>query len=704
MSEARKGSRALALAGWLAAAALAGGYIALLQLHGGVQLHVYGYLGGVPLISLAFATLGGLVAARLPRNAVGWLMIAIGILLLTSADAQLYAISGLLAHRTFPPAPRIAGWLGSWLWAPGVALTTTLLPLLFPDGQLPSRRWRPFLYVLILALASQAAVSATLSWPAPSATLQSDGQFTGGYQNNALFGAAYVMFVPLALISVASLFMRRRVARTDERQQLKFVLYGALLLFVGLTISAFGNAVSQATGPIYDASSVILVTSIATIPIAAGLAILRYRLYDIDLVISRTVAYGALAIAVTGSYLVIVFGAGSVIGGRLGSVPLSILATALVAVAFQPLRSRLERVANRLVFGPQADPYELLSGFTRSVADAFADEDVLVRMARLLAQGTRADAAGVWVLSGRRLLPVAAWPTPAAPPPSITLIDDSEPHLPEGRISFPVRHGGVLLGVLGVSKRQGEELSALERKLATDIAGHAGLVLRNTALTAELNLRLQELQASRQRLVVAQDTERRRIERDLHDGAQQHLVALKMRLGLLRNLLGNDDARALSLAEDACVGADEALQSLRDLARGVYPSLLAEQGLVAALTAHARKATLPVHVMGDGMGRLDEGSEAAIYFCCLEALQNVQKYAAATSSTITLRQSDGRATFEVRDDGRGFDAASAPRGSGLQNIADRLEAIGGRLDVDSAPGKGTVVSGWLPAPAAVAAG
>jgi signal transduction histidine kinase len=325
-------------------------------------------------------------------------------------------------------------------------------------------------------------------------------------------------------------------------------------------------------------------------------------------------------------------------------------------------------------------------------------------MARLLAQGTRADAAGVWVLSGRRLLPVAAWPTPAAPPPSITLIDDSEPHLPEGRISFPVRHGGVLLGVLGVSKRQGEELSALERKLATDIAGHAGLVLRNTALTAELNLRLQELQASRQRLVVAQDTERRRIERDLHDGAQQHLVALKMRLGLLRNLLGNDDARALSLAEDACVGADEALQSLRDLARGVYPSLLAEQGLVAALTAHARKATLPVHVMGDGMGRLDEGSEAAIYFCCLEALQNVQKYAAATSSTITLRQSDGRATFEVRDDGRGFDAASAPRGSGLQNIADRLEAIGGRLDVDSAPGKGTVVSGWLPAPAAVAAG
>jgi signal transduction histidine kinase len=238
----------------------------------------------------------------------------------------------------------------------------------------------------------------------------------------------------------------------------------------------------------------------------------------------------------------------------------------------------------------------------------------------------------------------------------------------------------------------------------TDLASQAGLVLRNVALTSELLARLEELKASRQRLVAAQDEERRRLERNLHDGAQQHLVALKTRMSLAKKLIERDGTKAAELLTNLEADASEALETLRDLARGIYPPLLADQGLAVSLEAHARKVQVPVDVEAHNVRRYPQETEAAVYFCCLEALQNVAKYAEASYVTVTLEESDSRLRFSVTDDGRGFDPATTAKGSGSQNMADRLEALGGSVTIDSGPGRGTTVRGELPVNALETAG
>jgi signal transduction histidine kinase len=239
-------------------------------------------------------------------------------------------------------------------------------------------------------------------------------------------------------------------------------------------------------------------------------------------------------------------------------------------------------------------------------------------------------------------------------------------------------------------------VSAAEDRLLAQLASQAGLVLRNARLTAELRARIDDLRASRRRLVQAQDAERQRIERNLHDGAQQQLVALRIQLGLLEAAAG-DPEEVRQAAAQLRDGLAAALDDLRALARGIYPPLLADQGLGAALSAQARRAALPVTVDTDGVGRYPRETEAAAYFCILEALQNTAKYAGATSASVALAGSGGELEFTVTDDGAGFDVAAAAGGTGLQGMKDRLAAAGGTLRIDSAPGHGTTITGRLPA-------
>jgi signal transduction histidine kinase len=221
-------------------------------------------------------------------------------------------------------------------------------------------------------------------------------------------------------------------------------------------------------------------------------------------------------------------------------------------------------------------------------------------------------------------------------------------------------------------------------------------VLSNVRLTEELRANLEELRASRQRIVTAQDSRAKALERNLHDGAQQQLVALTVKLRLAETLAQRDPARVAPMLIDLKAEAQEALDNLRDLARGIYPPLLADKGLAAALEAQARKSPLPVSVDPDGVGRYPQEVEAAAYFCVLEALQNAAKYAGTATATVTLNEENGDLVFRVSDDGEGFDMASTPAGSGLQNMADRVEALGGILTVESAPGRGTTVTGAIP--------
>jgi signal transduction histidine kinase len=337
------------------------------------------------------------------------------------------------------------------------------------------------------------------------------------------------------------------------------------------------------------------------------------------------------------------------------------------------------------------------------MAGAYAAEDLLPRMARILAEGTSATRADVWLKGGGEFHDGAAWPpdVPPLPPARATAAD--VPAYPAADRILPVRYQGEVLGALSVSKRPGEALTPTEDRLLADLAGQVGLVLKNAGLREQLLARLEEIRASRLRLVAAQDAERRRIERNIHDGAQQQLVALAIKLSITESMIGTDTEGERELLAELRQDAAGAVEELRDLARGIYPPLLASRGLVAALEAQARKAPVPTSVTADGVGRYQQDLEAAVYFCVLEALQNVAKYAGATRAEVRLAASGHDLRFEVTDDGAGFDPESRGYGTGLQGMVDRLHAHGGSLDVRSSPGAGATVAGRLPCRALEAA-
>jgi signal transduction histidine kinase len=292
----------------------------------------------------------------------------------------------------------------------------------------------------------------------------------------------------------------------------------------------------------------------------------------------------------------------------------------------------------------------------------------------------------VWLRVGDELRPEASWPVDDHGDPA-RLRGSALPSI-DGHAA-EVRHRGELLGAIAVIMPSDDPIDPSRERLIEHLAAQARLVLRNVRL-------VEELRASRQRLVAAQDEERRKLERNLHDGAQQQLVALQVQLRMAEQIAGRDPAKERELIHRLQGAAAHALDDLRDLARGIYPPLLADQGLSAALEAQARRAPIPVEVEPDGVGRYERDVEAAAYFCALEALNNVAKYADASRATIRLSDEDGELVFEVSDDGRGFDPDQTGYGTGLQGMADRLDAIGGSLDVLSAPGSGTTVRGRVP--------
>src|SRR5215475_11056342 len=319
-----------------------------------------------------------------------------------------------------------------------------------------------------------------------------------------------------------------------------------------------------------------------------------------------------------------------------------------------------------------------------------------VPSARILAEGTGATRADVWLKGGEVFHDGAAWPPDAPPLPPARATAADVPAYPAADRILPVRHLGEVLGALSVSKRPGESLTPTEDRLLADLAAQVGLVLKNAGLREQLLARLEEIRASRQRLLAAQDAERRRIERNIHDGAQQQLVALAIKLSITESMIGTDTEGERELLAELRRDAAGAVEDLRDLARGVYPPLLASEGLVTALEAQARKAPVPTSVIADGVGRYPQDVEAAVYFCVLEALQNVAKYAGATRAGVRLAGSGHGLTFEVTDDGAGFDPGRRGYGAGLQGMADRLHAHGGSLAVRSSPGAGTTIAGRVP--------
>jgi signal transduction histidine kinase len=669
--------------------------------------------GPAPLVALVYASVGTLIVRR-TDNRIGWLLEVVSLSVVGQFLSEAYLYRSSVAAG---PLPGVA-WAGlvSQISLPIGAFLIILVVLLYPTGSLPSRRWAVALWALVasgaLALAGLLLQHGTLNTNNSSGLSNPLGVLPHEVATAIIRVGTYGM-VAGAAAAIASVIVRSRRVTGDEREQIRWLAYvsilGAVLLLAAALIVTIVPQ-NRLQGPVAGIAGLVtwggfILCLVVGIPAAMAFAILKYHLYDIDVVIRRTVVYAALAVFITAVYVILVVGVGALVDSHgKPNLGLSIAATAIVAVAFQPVRERVQRFANRLVYGKRATPYEALSTLTDRMAATHATEDLLPRMARVLAEATGATRADVWLRDDGEVRSAATWPADADPPATATLMNGDLPEIVGADRVAPVRHRGELLGALSIAKRRGETVTPLEDKLIDDLSAQAGPVLRNVGLTGELVANLEELRASRHRLVTARDEERRRVERSIHGGAERQLREVTKVLGLVAPVIERDAETAHGLLRDAQSGTTAALEDLRELARGIYPPLLADKGLAVALEGQARKSAVPVDVRCDGVGRYSQEIESTVYFCMLQALQNITTYADASRARIELSASNGDLSFEIGDDGRGFDLAVTGFGPSLQAMSDRLEALNGSLAVRTALGIGTTVVGRLPARALDPAG
>jgi signal transduction histidine kinase len=656
---------------------------------------------GLPMAT--YASVGALVARSGPRNLIGWLFTWVGLALALWMFGSAYAQFGLGGASGIGdlPGAATAEWTGVVALIAVLPVALPVFLLIFPDGHLRSRRWRPVAWVvalggvlLVLGTFGQVWVFDPLVLFPPRWVAEIPGI-------DLAYDAGLILVVATAFAGLLALVLRFRGSTAEQRQPLRLLV--AVIVAMAFTTALAIVTVLGSQGA--EWSWVAIVLAILTdgfgvligIPLATAAAVLTFGLYDVGVVVKKTVVYVVLVIlfvlllALLSLLVSPLAFIGSPQTGGAGDRELliaRILTTAAVFTLVLVLTFRpVKRLARRLVYGRRATRYEAMAEFSERLGDAYSTEDVLPRMAEIVRASTGADVAQVWIHVRGEIRPVASSPSDT---PLGEAIEAGPDELPPfvGRRAFAVRDRGELLGALTVSMPAAEPLSKDGEQLVTDLASQAGLVVRNVRL-------IEELQESRRRIVTAQDERARKLERDIHDGAQQQLVALSVKLGLAEQLVSRDADKTTRLLTELKADAADALENVRDLARGIYPPVLADHGLGAALEAQARKSPIPVRLSANGSGRYPTEIEAAVYFCCLEALQNIAKYAEANDATIRLGRSNGDLTFEVTDDGRGFDPATV-EGSGLTNMRDRVEAVGGALDVSSTPGSGTTIRGRIP--------
>ncbi len=641
------------------------------------------------LMAVFFSVVTWLVAPRQPGNKVVWTMTAsaffggVWIAGLVGAapladDPTLVLIGGNAVVPSVLPRPAAVIMMLTYpavLLAMFLPLTFGLL--LFPDGRLPSPRWR---WVGWLAGVSLAVLTVGFAWGfRPESTQPADAA--------AVVENGFLVIGLAIVLSFTGLVVRYRRSSGTTRQQFKWVVWGASI-FVPTQIVAFTLG-----GTRYE-DLVVLPFVIGTVAFLGSYAIAvgKYRLFDIDVVINKTVMVAVLGVVITTLYVGMVVGVGSLLGDGT-RVGMQVAATVVVALAFGPVRRQAQRWANRAVYGKRATPYEVLARFSHRAAQA-GDEELLARLPKLIVDGTGAIKATLWLRSDGGFRPAASWPedTPQSPIRSAETFGD-----PNADYSVPVFHGSELLGGISLIQARGEPLRDGAQRLLTDLAAGMGLALRNAGLTSRLQEQVSELEASRERILAAADQARRALEQDLDSGPQQQLVALKVMLGPIRKQAAQAGAaKTAGLLAGLETDAGEAIRAVREFSGGVYPPLLEAEGLTTAILQRCQNSPVPIGVEAEGLGRYSRDVEAAVYFTILEALQNIAKYAAASTVSVTLEEAGGELMFEVADDGRGFDPAAVAAGSGLENMADRLDAIAGRLNLESSPGAGTIVRGTVP--------
>ena len=618
---------------------------------------------------LASSGVGLLVAIRRPGHPIGWLLLANALLLASIGFAQAYAAYALQEQPGALPGPE---WAVLWDQSAWPLLFAVLIAIafIFPDGRLPSPRWRRVAFGAAAAFAAFLLLSFFDSEP-----------FEAPYEgvDRPLPGLPEILVVlwPLAFLGMlASLFagawavrVRFRRAHGIERLQLRWLAYTAVLVPATLLVCFAGALVADGVEQ-KDVFNGLFFLMLGAIPTSVGVAVLRYRLYDIDRVINRTLVYGVLTLLLAGAYAATTLLLGTALGS--GSAWPTAAATLLVAVAFRPLRRRVQDAVDRRFSRARYDARTRIAGFLDDLRAGRAAPEAVEPLLREVLSDPR--------LELRFFLPESQLYVDAHGHPGGDHPDD-------GRVRTPVTRAGLPLGMLLHSRVDEERPGLIE-----EVVERAGLAIEIARLRVELRRQLDEVEASRARIVSAGYEERRRLERDLHDGAQQRLISIGLALRHAQHELAISPAKAGESIDGAVSEIDVAVGELQELARGVRPAQL-DAGLTPALRELAARAPLPVQVMANGE-RFPQEIEAAAYFIASEGLTNAVKHSEARQVTLSAQRVNGTLAITVSDDGIG--GASRTGGSGLRGLADRAAAHGGSLEIESEPDRGTVLTAELP--------
>jgi signal transduction histidine kinase len=642
------------------------GYVVLDRRLGGPGLDVVEGLGLAIGFGL-FVVLGALLIARRPRNALGWILAGTGLLVALAATGDAYA-AWVMTTRGSPDALAVLGaWVQSWYWLLMLGLVFVGLPLLFPDGRLPSPRWR--LPALLPAVGTAASVvlgmlTGTLTGQDVDYRIDNpigiDG--LGDVESLPVFTVLGVLLGIGVLEGLAAVVVRFRRSRGVERQQMKWFLFAVAPLVLVPVLDAVPDIVG----------GLVLIWVLIAVPSAVAIAVLRYRLDGIDVVINRTLVYALLSALVIAVYVVIVGYLGAALR-REDDLLISLVATGVVAVLFAPARDRVQVAVNRLLYGRRAEPYTALAQLGERLEATLAPEAVLPAIVSTVREALRLPYVA---------LRVADEPDPVAVGEPTTATE-----------TLPLLHHGARVGELVLGLRTGQTaFSPGDRRLLADLARQAGVAVSAVRLT-------DDLQRSRERLVAAREEERRRLRRDLHDGLGAQLAGLTVQTGVLRGLIARDPAAADALAADMRGELRTAIADIRRLVHGLRPPALDELGLVGALqrlaeTVGADGLRIRVDVPAV-LPPLPAAVEVAAYRVVQEALTNVVRHAEAGSACVRLGVDAEALAVEVVDDGRGLPVETVA-GVGLSSMRERAEEMGGTCRVDAGPAGGTRVLAVLP--------
>ena len=627
------------------------------------------------IVIVANAVVGALVASRRPTNPVGWLFLGGAVCLSLNELGGEYAIYGLQSGE--PPFAGAAASITIWSERLGAGLLFVFLPLYFPNGRLVSLRWRPIVWLAFLL-----AVASVFSALMPGKDVYGQKMINPlGVEAlrpvHDLFDAVgIVLFLGLILIAVTSLVVRFRRSGSEERQQLKWFMYAVSTVLVWFVVNR----------PIEDAAPelflVIDALVIAGIPVAAGIAILKYHLFDIDLVINRTLAYGTLTACVVGIYVLVVGYLGTLFRVE-GNLLISLVAAGLVAVLFQPLRERLQRGINHLMYGERDEPYTAISRLGERLEGTLAPEAVLPAIVETAREALKLPYAAIALPRDGGNFEVAA--ASEGKPPAEPLI-------------LPLSYGGETVGRLLLAPRApGEGFSSADRRLLDGLARHAGVAVQGVRTMADLR-------RSREKLVLAREEERRRLRRDLHDELAPTLAALGLGAATVGELIPTDPKGATSANEKLRTEIRATVGDVRRLVYDLRPPALDELGLVEAVRERALrydagdKGFRVKVVAPEELPPLPAAVEVAAYRIVQEALTNVSRHAKARSCTVRLACPTGQTLdVEVADDGVGL--PDTPEGGvGLSSMRERAAELGGECEIGrpSRATNGTRVFARLP--------